>query len=253
MGIASNVMSRVPVSVLVPSIAWQYRLYEPELGRLADFVPKERGAVDAGVWWGPWSWWLSRRVPRVDSFEANLDLVEKLRTAMPRNVTIHPVALSDRAGESNLWVPSGGMGTEGRGSLEPAAHAESGWTQQPIATSRLDDFELGDVGFVKIDVEGHELQVLRGAAGLIERQRPNVMIEIEQHEGREGPLDTIIDYFNDQSYSGQFLQKGRWHPIEELDRQATKALASEVARHGYGANLVFYARKYVHNYVFKPN
>jgi FkbM family methyltransferase len=252
-GIASKVMSRVPVRVLVPSIAWQYRLYEPELARLEEFVPKDRGAVDIGVWWGPWTWWLSRRVPTVDSFEANLDLVSRLTTAMPANVNLHPVALSDRAGEATLWVPSGGLGTEGRGSLELGDRPPSAWRQQSIATSRLDDFKLKNVGFVKIDVEGHELPVLEGAVDLIDRERPTVMVEIEQHFDRHGPLDTIKEFFADHAYGGEFLQKGRWHPIEELDRQAMSKMATSVAQHGYAANRLLYSHRYVHNFVFKPD
>ena len=239
--------------VLVPSIAWQYRLFEPELGRLDDFVPRGRGAVDAGVWWGPWTWWLAHRVPRVDSFEPNPDLVARLRAVLPTNVTLHPVALSDVAGESNLWVPAGGMGTEGRASLEAGNRLASDWREQSVETHRLDEFDLGDIGFIKIDVEGHELAVLQGATGLIDAQRPNVMIEVEEHSERQGPLDTIIEYFAERSYSGTFLHKGKWHPIAELDRQATREMAQKVAQHGYGANLVLYARRYVNNFLFKPD
>ncbi len=253
MGIASKVMSRVPVRVLVPSIAWQYRLYEPELARLEEFVPKDRGAVDIGVWWGPWTWWLARRAPKVDSFEANLDLVSRLATALPANVNLHPVALSDRAGEATLWVPSGGVGTEGRGSLELGDRPPSAWRQQSITMSRLDDFKLKDVGFVKIDVEGHELPVLEGAVDLLDRERPTVMVEIEQHFDRRGPLDTIMEFFADHGYRGEFLQKRRWHPIEELDRRAMNKMANDVARHGYAANLLLYSHRYVHNFIFKPH
>jgi FkbM family methyltransferase len=251
-GLASKIMSRVPMRLLVPSIAWQYRLYEPELGRLGDFVPRDRGAVDAGVWWGPWSWWLARRVPRVDSFEPNPDLVARILSVMPSNVTVHPVALSDRTSKSNLWIPSGGMGTEGRASLEPGNRAESAWKQHSVATRRLDDFELGDVGFVKIDVEGHELAVLHGATDLLESQRPTVLIEIEHNADRWDPLDTIIEFFGDRSYTGEFLQKGRWHPINELDRQGTLRMAKRFGQRGYGTNLLLYARRYVHNFIFKP-
>jgi FkbM family methyltransferase len=252
-GLASRVMSRVPAHLLVPSIAWQYRFYEPELGRLDEFVPRNRGAIDAGLWWGPWTWWLARRVPRVDSFEPNPDLVARLASVMPSNVTIHPVALSDRTSQSNLWIPSGGMGTEGRASLEPGDRPESAWRKQSVATRRLDDFVLGDVGFVKIDVEGHELAVLQGATKLLGAQRPTVMIEIEQHADRPGYLDTIIEFFGDRSYSGEFLQKGRWHPIDDLDRQGTLEMARlVVAQHGYGTRVLRHARRYVHNFIFKP-
>jgi FkbM family methyltransferase len=252
-GIASKVMSRVPARLLIPSIAWQYRFFEPELARLAEFVPADRGAVDAGVWWGPWSWWLARRAVRVDSFEPNADLVSRIRPVMPRNVTIHQVALSDQAGEADLWVPAGGMGTEGRASLEISGRPSSNRLRQSVATKRLDDFDLVDVGFVKIDVEGHELAVLKGAVTLLQEQRPNVLIEIEHHADRIGPLDTIIEFFDDLSYSGEFLHKGQWRPISELDRESVRQMANQVARHGYGTNFVLYARRYIHNFVFKPS
>ena len=168
MGATAKFVNRIPARLMVPSIAWQYRFFEPELGRLSEFVPADRGAVDVGVWWGPWSWWLAKRVPRVDSFEPNPDVIARLASVMPDNVTIHPVALSNTTGQSNLWVPPGGMISRGRASLEPQTRGGTDWIQPPVATSRLDDFELADVGFVKIDVEGHELAVLQGATDAIE-------------------------------------------------------------------------------------
>ncbi len=252
MELASAVMNRIPTRYLVPSIAWQYRFAEPELARLSEFVPVDRGAVDIGVWWGPWTWQLAHRVPRVDSFEPNHDLVERLRPIMPKNVHIHPVALSNCSGESSLWVPSRGVGTEGRASLEPAARSESGWSEQSVATSRLDDFKLDDVGFVKIDVEGHELAVLEGASGLLASQRPNLMIEIEEHSNREGRFDAIVGLLESLSYRGTFLHRGQWHPIDRLDRVRVRELADRVARHGYATNVLLYARRYTHNFLFRP-
>jgi hypothetical protein len=78
------------------------------------------------------------------------------------------------------------------------------------------------------------------------------MVEIEQHADRQGSLDEIIDFLGDFSYRGEFLQKGRWHPISDLDRRHTKQLAARVARHGYVVNQLLYARRYVHNFVFTP-
>jgi FkbM family methyltransferase len=250
-GVASKLMSRVPTRILVPAVAWQYRFSERELRRLDEFVPKDRGAVDVGVWWGPWSWWLARRVPRVDSFEPNLDLVERLTPVLPSNVFLHPVALSDSSGVSSLWITAFGMGTEGRASLEVST-PDSNWREQEVATSRLDDFDLGDVGFVKIDVEGHEFAVLKGATNLLTTQRPTILIEIEEHAHREGQFDAIVAFLTDLSYRGSYLHKGQWHPIEDFDRQAGLEIANRVAQNGYGAFILFYAYRYVHNFVFRP-
>lgn len=249
-GFGSKVMSHVPVGLVVPAIAWQFRFFEPELRRLDELVPRGRAAVDVGVWWGPWTWWLARRAPRVDSFEPNVDLVERLTPVFPGNAIIHPVALSDRAGQADFWVPSGGTGTEGRGSLERPGGP--GWNRRRVVIARLDDFDLVDVGFVKIDVEGHELSVLRGATALIGRDRPTVLVEIELRPDRPGPLDEIITYFGDRSYRGEFLHRGSWRGIGELDRTSTEAMAMQAARHGYATNLLLYNRRYVHNFVFRP-
>ena len=253
MAIASKVMSRVPARMLVPYIAWQYQLYEPELGRIEEFVPAHRGAVDAGVWWGPWTWRLATWAPRVEAFEPNASLVNRLASVMPSNVNLHCVALSDHEGESELWVPNSGAGTEGRASLEAAVHASSRSTPQLVATRRLDDFELGDIGFIKIDVEGHELAVLEGATKLLEAQRPTVLVEIEENAHRADSLDRIVKLFADISYEGRYLQGGEWNPIENLDRAAVKKKANRVAQNRYWTNLLFYSRSYIHNFLFSPS
>lgn len=251
--LASKALSHVSARQLVPVIAWQYRFFEPELKRLREFVPASRGAVDVGVWWGPWSWWLARWVPRVDSFEANAELATKVAGGMPSNVTLHPVALSDQSGSADLWIPSGGTGTEGRSSIEPSWTHETGGRQQSVKTRRLDDFDLGNVGFVKIDVEGHELAVLHGAIELIRDQRPTLLIEIESQSHVDDHMETILEFLRERSYRGRFLQKGRWHPIEKFDRRLAREMAARTARHGYPTNLLLYSRRYIHNFVFVPD
>jgi FkbM family methyltransferase len=215
-------------------------------------VPKDRDAVDVGVWWGPWSWWLARRVPHVDSFEANPALVAKIGSVLPSNVTLHPVALSDQAGEAKLWIPGGGTGTEGRASLGPTQTAAPGWQQTTVETKRLDDFELGDVGFLKVDVEGHELSVLKGATNLLQRTRPIVMVEIESLAEGDEHFDSIIEFMGDHSYAGSFFLNRRWHPIADLDRQLARQMAERLSHHGYATNLLLYVRRYAHNFLFRP-
>jgi FkbM family methyltransferase len=253
MGVASKAMSRIPPGAMVPLIAWQYRFFEPELRRLEEFVPKDRGAVDVGVWWGPWSWWLARHAVRVDSFEANEQLANTLQKVLPANVHLHQVALSDHKGDAKLWVPAGGTGTEGRASIEPDWSSTAGGSYQVVPTQRLDDFALEDVGFLKVDVEGHELAVLKGATELLTSQRPMIMIEIEERSHGDGYFDSIVEFLGDYSYTGQYLQNGRWHPIEEFDRNAALEMAAHLAKHGYVTNMLFYVRRYVHNFLFSPH
>ena len=46
-----------------------------------------------------------------------------------------------------------------------------------VQQKRLDDYTLNDVDYIKIDVEGHELKVLKGAIATIERCNPIIVIE----------------------------------------------------------------------------
>jgi FkbM family methyltransferase len=54
-----------------------------------------------------------------------------------------------------------------------------------IPSKRLDDFELNDVDMIKIDVEGWEFEVLKGAEQTIRRCQPILMVEYTHGGGRE--------------------------------------------------------------------
>jgi len=250
MALASHAARFMPPRIFVPLVAHQYRHFEPELRRLAEFVPPDRAAVDVGVWWGPWTYMLAKRVPRVDSFEPNPDLVAALALAMPSNVHLHGVALGEIAGEAGLWIPPGGMGTEGRATLEADWRPATGGRMVTVQTETLDSFDLDDVGFIKIDVEGHEFAVLRGAGNLLESQHPNLLIEIEYRSHDDDSLDEIVAFLAERGYAGHFLRRRVWRPLREFDRETARDMAHRVARHGYAANLLLYARRFVHNFLF---
>lgn len=252
MPLTSQLVSWMPPRLFVPFMALQYRFFEPELGRIGEFVPDDRDAVDVGVWWGPWSWWLAKRVPRVHSFEPNPHLIAGLRGALPSNVLLHQVALGDRQGESELWIPVGGRGTEGRATIEPTRRTESGGRLLPVVTGRLDEFDLGNVGFVKIDVEGHELAVLQGATELLAAQRPTLMIEIEDRTDDDRQFDQILEFLSAYSYRGSYLHHRCWHPMAEFDRHRAKEMNAKVSQNGYATNFLLYSRRHIHNFLFMP-
>jgi Methyltransferase FkbM domain len=64
-----------------------------------------------------------------------------------------------------------------------------------VRTVRPDRMAPGDIGFVKIDVEGHELDVLAGLSGLLAKCLPNLLIEIggAQHGGSLAEVRRRLD------------------------------------------------------------
>jgi FkbM family methyltransferase len=233
------VADRLPPKVLVRIAAIQYLFFEPELRHLDDFVPKGKAAVDVGAWWGPWSYWLARRSPQVFTFEPNNAVFSGLSSAMPPNVKLRNVAVSDHEATSSLWAPPTGKRGEGRASL----NARPGWVEQTTTTVTLDSFGLENVGFMKIDVEGHELEVLRGASELIASQRPNVVIEVEH-----GDVDGVFAWFAEREYEGTFYDRG-WRPLADWDRE----LAERMSKRQIGMLRASLLSKehYINNFLFR--
>lgn len=50
-----------------------------------------------------------------------------------------------------------------------------------VLTKTLDSFSFPKIGFIKVDIQGAEIDALRGAEKLIKRDRPIMFIEVEEH------------------------------------------------------------------------
>jgi FkbM family methyltransferase len=107
-----------------------------------------------------------------------------------------------------------------------------------IRVRKLDDFCFNDVGFIKIDVEGYEMQVLEGGRATIERCRPNMLIEIEQRFHKETQLIDIFRYILDMGYSGYFLYKNKLMDIEQFDGKKMQHPDNERSSN-YVSNFIF--------------
>jgi FkbM family methyltransferase len=98
-------------------------------------------------------------------------------------VTVLPMALSSRSGQASLFIPSQEHGlVETSASLEPGFKPDHSAVEQ-VPVSTLDALLLRRwpflrVSVIKIDVEGHDAAVLRGAKWTIRCHRPVVFIEV---------------------------------------------------------------------------
>ena len=100
-------------------------------------------------------------------------------------VTVHPYGLSDREGSLEFFVPKrekDGSINYGGASFNPieCAPQYAGYDVSGVQASvkRLDDVYEGRPSFIKLDVERHELEVIRGAWRTISTHRPSMYIEI---------------------------------------------------------------------------
>ena len=137
--------------------------------------------VDVGSHVGRWTVRASPFYRRIFAFEpdpfTNLVLRRNITRNKIRNVVVFPTALSNHRGRVALFR----FGPSACNSLRPT-HV-SGRTARPgkfVDVRPLDDFEnyFREPMVVKLDVEGEELRVLKGAASTIEKFRPLIVVEV---------------------------------------------------------------------------
>ena len=94
-------------------------------------------------------------------------------------VRVVEVALSDANGEATIYLPDPGHGlVETSASLLSNFSANSA-AAMVVKTARLDDINLdGRTAVIKVDIEGFELEFLRGAQETIKRDRPVIFAEM---------------------------------------------------------------------------
>ena len=164
-------------------------------------------SIDVGANVGVYARALSRLTPVVHAFEPSKELAQLLRRTVPSNVIVHETALSCRAGTASLKTPVvDGKRVFGLASLEQlATHPQL--DIEIVDTSRLDDVVEGNFGFIKIDVEGHELSVLHGATSTINRCRPVLLVECEERHNPGGPAK-LFERMKELNYIGRFIREG---------------------------------------------
>ena len=249
-GLAQQLFRYSPPTVRWHAIARIHRAHEREITRIDELLPAGGVAMDVGAWWGPWTFWLARRASQVITIEPLPHLVEFIRKVAPGHVRVIAAAASDEAGTASLWAPTSGPGSEGRATMHPGPGAERSATVVEVPTMAIDSLELERLDLLKIDVEGHEVKVLAGAAATIARCRPVLIVEVEQ-QFHEQPITTILDDIEALGYDGHFLRDDAWHPLAEFDVATMQAaLADDVASAHYGLRRS--SKGYVNNFVFRP-
>ena len=194
---------------------------EPELRLVPLLCHPLRDAIEIGANEGMYTHLMRRHARQVYAFEALPVLAEKLDARRYRRVTVRCCALSDRAGTGTLYTPLyGETAVHGLSSLQPdMPQLHPACTTQAVRLVRLDDVYAGNVGCLKIDVEGHELAVLRGAQKTIARTRPNLLIETEENLA-PGALAEIDAMLRPLGYAGYYLYHGELRDLTSFNAAA---------------------------------
>lgn len=159
---------------------------------LVPYIPKGgRTFVDVGASVGYWSNPLLNTFKNVVAFEPNHSNFHLLNQDKPENFKSYQVALSNEKGEADLYL----FEHANVSSLvfkTPDEHMKENNIANATGTARvdvdtLDNFDIKDVDFIKIDTEGAEVMVVEGALATIKKYRPDIIIETH----KEGDFDII--------------------------------------------------------------
>ena len=133
--------------------------------------------------------------PAPDNFEL---LLENLRRNGCENVEAQRRAVSSVKGARQFRVSR--AGATGSNTLEVGdksagqpGESETIYVDCLTLDSLVQEGALPSLDFLKVDVEGHELEVLRGGAGVLERLRPRIVVETNPRSPRRESVTSFLE------------------------------------------------------------
>jgi FkbM family methyltransferase len=182
--------------------------------------------IDVGANFGWFTVLMSQRAGEqgaVHAFEPIRDTAQLLQRNVDinncRNVYVNPIALDDTDATREIFVPD--IGVSGSFALH---EYRDNFDSETVTTMTLDRYvelqELPRIDFIKADIEGAELNMLRGAARTLARFHPVLMLEVQATSTRlfqYEPAD-LVDFLGAFGYRPHVMtDKGTTEPIESID------------------------------------
>ncbi len=213
-----------------------WRLF-PEVQALKLLTHPLKDSIDVGGFIGVHTYFISRHSRRVFTYEPNPERARFLQRAFRSpKVTVHQAAVSDRVGTSKLFAPEDYFHAP-EASLRSVVSQRYACTAIDVRTTTLDAAGHRDIGFIKIDVEGHEEAVIDGSAKLLEREHPTLLIELERRHLDKAPQE-VFRKLTAFGYRGWFIQSDGIVSIDRFSEDRHQRL-SDIGTARYCNNFIF--------------
>ena len=166
------------------------------LVRALSHVKRSTLAVDGGAHVGSWSIAMAKRFDVVLAFEPAPDSFACLAANLVNDTNVQPLrlALGDRQDHAYIVDDEkyAGRNTGGR------YLTSTGAPGRRVTLAPLDCFNLPDLAFLKLDLEGYEPAAIRGALATLERCKPVVLFEdkarmAERHGFKPGDAASLLE------------------------------------------------------------
>lgn len=218
---------------------------EPELLYIHQVLKDDSVFIDIGTNKGIYLYQAEKVIQNgtIFGFEPNQSLVDYIKPLFPK-VKLFPLAVSSSSGTSVLHIPKKGNGLQDtRASLEAMGE---GVEKIEIRTITLDDWAkqegVSKIDLVKIDVEGHEFDSIKGCAQILKTFQPIFIIEIELRHANY-PINEIFDFITGFGYD-----------VFYFDRKTLRLQSFEVAQLADFQKEEYLNdfNRYINNFIFIP-
>ncbi len=231
----------LPPKLFLRLLIWKRGYPEPELKLIKILSDRNKISIDIGASEGLYTSHLYFYSKKCVAFEprpqASFEL-GKLFSGLIPPIQIETVALSDFEGSSKLKIFEK---DKGRSTIEKTNLIEEGGEIDIISTpvKKLDNYIFNDsIGFIKIDVEGHEEEVLKGAEQILIKDRPNILVEVEERHKKKS-IENVFKYLQELGYKGFYFKDGHLMNINQFNIEIHQNM-----------NALYSKGKYINNFIF---
>lgn len=226
-------------------------LSETEMYLLPILNNKTKNAIDIGGAHGTYTANLSTVSKFVNVFEPipkNINWINNLIKYNKLNASVYEFALSDTSGVQNLSMIEDNTGFSTLEKENDLTKHNLRVVDLHVQSKKLDDFDFQEVGFIKIDVEGHEVSVLNGAIKTISNSLPNLLIEIEERH-KKGAINACVEILKKMNYECFFIFEGNLLLFDEFNLEIHQ---NEINISSYEHFNIDSKRNYSNNFIFIP-
>jgi FkbM family methyltransferase len=187
-------------------------------------IVSDETVIDVGASLGYMTTIMAKKVGQIGKvlcFEPNPDVYKELTENVSNwqknlawnQINTQQIALSNKSGVGLLSVPSTNREEAALVSSSNLQSLEDISESYTVTLARLDEIlkTSVNIGLMKIDVEGHELEVLQGATELISNQQIRDIV-YEDHSGYPTPVSQFLEQ---HGYTIFRIWKGFWKPLLE--------------------------------------
>lgn len=226
------------------------RNVEFEFLLLTKYLQQDSIFLDVGVNMGSYLYFAEKFITdkNIYGFEPQPALYKRIKYLFP-NINVYNIALTDTQGILKFKVPMvGNRESTGRGTLkiDYIEEDETSNKMYDVQANTLDWFvaekQISKISLIKIDVEGAEINVIKGGANTIRKFRPILLIEVEERHHKD-KLWNIIQPIINLNYTPYYLDR---ETFDLIKLKQDTLIYQEITN-------IKNKEMYINNFIFLPN